>query len=96
MTVTAIGITLTVFSFLFNILFFWEWKRTEKKYQDELKIESDEMSILELNFSNIQYVIENDEISPSDKIDNIKNSVYFCSGYLSGMQHNLPKKNENN
>ena len=92
MTVTAVGITLTVFSFLFNILFFWEWKRTEKKYADELQIDCDDTTKLEKNINDILEITMDDKMLSVEKIEKIREITTYCRGYLGGMKHNLPKR----
>ena len=91
-TVNTLGILLTIFSFLFNILFFWEWKRTEKKYKDELQIECDDTTKLEKNINDILEITMDGEIPSNEKVNKIKEITTYCRGYLSGMKHNLPKK----
>jgi hypothetical protein len=88
---TIVGVVLTSLSFIFNIIFYVEWKRIEKKYKDELLIESNDSCILENNIQKILQ-IANDNIPEVEKIDEIIKVSNYCIGYLGGMQHHFPKK----
>lgn len=89
--VTIIGIILTSISFIFNIIFYVEWKRIEKKYKEELLIESNDSCVLENKIEKILQ-IATDNISNDEKIKEIIKISNYCKGYLGGMQHHFPTK----
>lgn len=74
------------------LFFYWQWIKVERKYKEELDLESKNTSKLEKSMTELIQFAEDEKLSADDKLEKIIPIAKYCLGYLGGMQHHFPKK----